>query len=105
MQKALSDVQVFLFQEREQVLRLCSENDRLKIRWDGPLATAVAFCGVLHVPVLMQIRSLQGNNYDAFAREGSYGMVPIRGGMQSVQLLNRFPLISSYSGNRRKRRS
>ncbi|XP_054023589.1 coiled-coil domain-containing protein 77 [Dryobates pubescens] len=32
LQKALSDVQVFLFQEREQVLRLCSENDRLKIR-------------------------------------------------------------------------
>ncbi|XP_064011735.1 coiled-coil domain-containing protein 77 isoform X2 [Pogoniulus pusillus] len=32
LQKALSDMQVFLFQEREQVLRLCSENDRLKIR-------------------------------------------------------------------------
>ncbi|NXP76692.1 CCD77 protein, partial [Ramphastos sulfuratus] len=32
LQKALSDVQVFLYQEREQVLRLCSENDRLKIR-------------------------------------------------------------------------
>ncbi|XP_053319115.1 coiled-coil domain-containing protein 77 [Spea bombifrons] len=32
LQKALSDMQVFLFQEREQVLRLYSENDRLKIR-------------------------------------------------------------------------
>uniref|UniRef100_A0A8C5UDX7 Coiled-coil domain containing 77 n=1 Tax=Malurus cyaneus samueli TaxID=2593467 RepID=A0A8C5UDX7_9PASS len=33
LQKALSDMQVYLFQEREQVLRLYSENDRLKIRW------------------------------------------------------------------------
>ncbi|NWW81490.1 CCD77 protein, partial [Climacteris rufus] len=32
LQKALSDMQVFLFQERERVLRLRSENDRLKIR-------------------------------------------------------------------------
>uniref|UniRef100_A0A663ERR0 Coiled-coil domain containing 77 n=1 Tax=Aquila chrysaetos chrysaetos TaxID=223781 RepID=A0A663ERR0_AQUCH len=32
LQKALSDMQVYLFQEREQVLRLYSENDRLKIR-------------------------------------------------------------------------
>ncbi|XP_058047609.1 coiled-coil domain-containing protein 77 [Ahaetulla prasina] len=32
LQKALSDVQMFLFQEREHVLRLYSENDRLKIR-------------------------------------------------------------------------
>lgn len=32
LQKALSDMQVFLFQEREQVLRLYAENDRLKIR-------------------------------------------------------------------------
>ncbi|KFZ51476.1 Coiled-coil domain-containing protein 77, partial [Antrostomus carolinensis] len=32
LQKALSDMQVYLFQEREHVLRLCSENDRLKIR-------------------------------------------------------------------------
>ncbi|NXP44141.1 CCD77 protein, partial [Heliornis fulica] len=32
LQKALSDMQVYLFQEREQVLRLHSENDRLKIR-------------------------------------------------------------------------
>uniref|UniRef100_A0A8C5MGA7 Coiled-coil domain containing 77 n=1 Tax=Leptobrachium leishanense TaxID=445787 RepID=A0A8C5MGA7_9ANUR len=32
LQKALSDMQVFLFQEREHVLRLYSENDRLKIR-------------------------------------------------------------------------
>ncbi|NXY38683.1 CCD77 protein, partial [Pomatorhinus ruficollis] len=32
LQKALSDMQVLLFQEKEQVLRLYSENDRLKLR-------------------------------------------------------------------------
>ena len=32
LQKALSDIQVYLFQEREHVLRLYAENDRLKIR-------------------------------------------------------------------------
>ncbi|NXP86645.1 CCD77 protein, partial [Passerina amoena] len=32
LQKALSDMQVYLFQEKEQVLRLHSENDRLKLR-------------------------------------------------------------------------
>ncbi|KAA0724702.1 Coiled-coil domain-containing protein 77 [Triplophysa tibetana] len=32
LQKALSDLQVYLFQEREQALRLYAENDRLKIR-------------------------------------------------------------------------
>ncbi|KAK2546568.1 Ccdc77 [Columba livia] len=32
LQNALSDMQVYLFQEREHVLRLYSENDRLKIR-------------------------------------------------------------------------
>lgn len=32
LQKALSDMQVFLFQEREHVLRLYAENDRLKVR-------------------------------------------------------------------------
>ncbi|XP_071492109.1 coiled-coil domain-containing protein 77-like [Diadema antillarum] len=32
LQKALSDMQVYLFQEREQVLRLYAENDRLKLR-------------------------------------------------------------------------
>lgn len=32
LQRALSDMQVYLFQEREQVLRLYAENDRLKIR-------------------------------------------------------------------------
>ena len=31
LQKALSDMQVYLFQEREHVLRLYAENDRLKI--------------------------------------------------------------------------
>jgi len=32
LQNALSDMQTFLFQEREQVLRLYAENDRLKIQ-------------------------------------------------------------------------
>lgn len=32
LQKALSDMQVYLFQEREHVLRLYAENDRLKVR-------------------------------------------------------------------------
>lgn len=32
LQTALSDMQVYLFQEREQSLRLYAENDRLKIR-------------------------------------------------------------------------
>lgn len=32
LQKALSDMQVFLFQERDHVLRLYAENDRLKIK-------------------------------------------------------------------------
>lgn len=31
LQKALSDMQVFLFQEREHILRLYAENDRLKV--------------------------------------------------------------------------
>ena len=31
LQKALSDMQVYLFQEREHVLRLFAENDRLKV--------------------------------------------------------------------------
>ena len=31
LQKALSDMQIYLFQEREHVLRLYSENDRLKV--------------------------------------------------------------------------
>lgn len=33
LQKALSDMQVCLYQEREHVLRLYSENDRLRIRY------------------------------------------------------------------------
>lgn len=33
LQKALSDMQVCLFQEREHALRLYSENDRLRIRY------------------------------------------------------------------------
>lgn len=31
LQKALSEIQVSLFQEREQVLRLYAENDRYKV--------------------------------------------------------------------------
>lgn len=33
LQSALSDMQIYLLQEREQSLRLYAENDRLKIRW------------------------------------------------------------------------
>lgn len=36
LQKALSDMQVYLFQEREHVLRLYSENDRLKVEKSSP---------------------------------------------------------------------
>jgi len=32
LQKALSDMQLSLFQEREQVLRLYAENDRYKVQ-------------------------------------------------------------------------
>ena len=32
LQKALSDMQIYLFQEREHVLRLYAENDRLKVK-------------------------------------------------------------------------
>lgn len=34
LQNALSDMQLYLYQEREQSLRLHAENDRLKIRWE-----------------------------------------------------------------------
>lgn len=39
LQNALSDMQIYLFQEREQALRLYAENDRLKIRSD-PVSTS-----------------------------------------------------------------
>uniref|UniRef100_G7PJJ4 Coiled-coil domain containing 77 n=1 Tax=Macaca fascicularis TaxID=9541 RepID=G7PJJ4_MACFA len=50
LQKALSDMQVCLFQEREHVLRLYSENDRLRIRqsplprleYSGAISTAAS---------------------------------------------------------------
>ena len=32
LQQAVSDMQVYVFQERDQVLRLHAENDRLKVR-------------------------------------------------------------------------
>mgnify|MGYP002474398300 FL=1 len=32
LQKAISDLQIYLFQEREQVLRLYAETDRLKVK-------------------------------------------------------------------------
>ncbi len=35
LQKALSDMQVYLFQEREHVLRLYAENDRLKVWYNN----------------------------------------------------------------------
>ena len=40
LQKAISDLQIYLFQEREQVLRLYAENDRLKVgRWHAKQRT------------------------------------------------------------------
>ncbi|KAJ7405587.1 coiled-coil domain-containing protein 77 isoform X1 [Pitangus sulphuratus] len=56
LQKALSDMQVYLFQEREHVLRLHSENDRLKIR--------LLFCRgqqshVNEMMLLAQVQALQ----------------------------------------------
>ncbi len=36
LQKAISDLQIYLFQEREQVLRLYAENDRLKVLLTNP---------------------------------------------------------------------
>ncbi|POI35219.1 hypothetical protein CIB84_001029, partial [Bambusicola thoracicus] len=59
LQKALSDLQVYLFQEREHVLRLYSENDRLKIR--------LLFCKgqldpethVMEMTILEQVEALQ----------------------------------------------
>ncbi len=36
LQKAISDLQIYLFQEREQVLRLYAENDRLKVLLINP---------------------------------------------------------------------
>jgi len=32
LQKALSDMQVFLFKEREEVLKLYNQNDQFKVR-------------------------------------------------------------------------
>lgn len=39
LQKALSDMQNYLFQEREHVLRLYAENDRLKVCTDNQSIT------------------------------------------------------------------
>lgn len=43
LQSALSDMQVYLFQEREQSLRLYAENDRLKIRYVYSSTLSIAF--------------------------------------------------------------
>ncbi|OXB80443.1 UNVERIFIED_CONTAM: hypothetical protein H355_004276, partial [Colinus virginianus] len=67
LQKALSDMQVYLFQEREQVLRLYSENDRLKIRCAVGERVGLLFCkGQLNpeihmkeMTVLEQVEALQ----------------------------------------------
>lgn len=47
LQNALSDMQVYLFQEREQSLRLYAENDRLKIRWVKPKVTVSDLFNIL----------------------------------------------------------
>ncbi len=51
LQKAISDLQIYLFQEREQVLRLYAENDRLKV-W--LINHKKYFC-----KILIQIQELQ----------------------------------------------
>ena len=48
LQKALSDMQIYLFQEREHVLRLYAENDRLKVFLFLPLQMYISFiCYIL----------------------------------------------------------
>ncbi len=44
LQKAISDLQIYLFQEREQVLRLYAENDRLKVLLTNPKNIFFIFC-------------------------------------------------------------
>lgn len=47
LQNALSDLQVYLFQEREQSLRLYAENDRLKIRWVRDFYRTLILVGIV----------------------------------------------------------
>jgi len=56
LQKALSDMQVYLFQEREHVLRLFAENDRLKV-----LRTVLLSCLLLY-----NISSFSHNVYNFY---------------------------------------
>jgi hypothetical protein len=55
LQKALSDMQVYLFQEREHVLRLYAENDRLKVNYLEELFILLPITTVLRVLVIVQI--------------------------------------------------
>jgi len=48
LQKALSDMQVYLFQEREHVLRLFAENDRLKVSSYTHFSTDFFLCSLYY---------------------------------------------------------
>lgn len=68
LQKALSDMQVFLFQEKEQVLRLYSENDRLKLRWAQALPAAT--CAVFSARPGVLRAALPHASYETLPGEG-----------------------------------
>lgn len=77
LQKALSDMQVYLFQEKEQVLRLYSENDRLKLRWAVLHGGLSRWQQQFVRSVLSQIWSPQSSNYSTLSRAGTYKIVPV----------------------------
>lgn len=69
-------MQVYLFQEREHVLRLYSENDRLKIRcvWiaDWVIGSSTR---VHYVLVLTQIQSFQRSRQARLPEKGFYEII------------------------------
>lgn len=69
-------MQVYLFQEREHVLRLYSENDRLKIRcvWIADWVTGGS-ASVHYVLVLTQIQSFQRSSQATLPKEGFYEII------------------------------
>lgn len=107
LQKALSDMQVYLFQERENVLRLFAENDRLKIRevedrkkvqhllsLTKPTDTEVTYFVKDHPSQKNQTKK---NNQDG-GKEGTWGRGP--GGHRNQQgLLYRFDFLTAITSN------
>ncbi|XP_065645042.1 coiled-coil domain-containing protein 77 isoform X2 [Hydra vulgaris] len=69
LQKALSDMQIFLFQEREHVLRLYAENDRLKIQELKDRKK------VLH---LLSLTQLTDNEITYFLKDQPLNIIPRR---------------------------